>query len=67
MQPTDLGTLTWRKSSYSTGNAACVEVARTPGAVALRDAKDANGPGLFVSPTVFASFVRSLRTEASRT
>lgn len=29
MRPTALPDITWRKSSYSTGNPACVEVART--------------------------------------
>lgn len=29
MWPAELRDLTWRKSSYSTGNPACVEVART--------------------------------------
>lgn len=59
----DLNTLTWRKSSYSgthkDGN--CVEVARGPQAVVVRDSKDLDGPTLVVSPAAFVSFVRGLR------
>ncbi|GAB3468584.1 DUF397 domain-containing protein [Actinophytocola sediminis] len=41
----DLG-ITWRKSSYSNGEAACVEVAPTPPGVAVRDSKRPTGPTL---------------------
>jgi hypothetical protein len=41
----------WRKSSYNgaTG-ASCVEVAKLPDAVAIRDSKTPGGPVLTVSP-----------------
>lgn len=63
MRHTDLSTLTWRKSSYSgtQGTGSCVEVARVPDAVAVRDSKDPDGPVLAVSPAAFANFVRALR------
>jgi hypothetical protein len=62
MRHTDLSTLTWHKSSYSGTRADnCVEVARAPEAVAVRDSKDPDGPALVVSPAVFARFVRSFR------
>lgn len=61
----DIGrsTLMWRKSSYSgtQGSGACIEVARIPDAVAVRDSKNPDGPVLVVSPAAFASFVRGVR------
>jgi Domain of unknown function (DUF397) len=37
--------LKWVKSSYSSGTGGqCVEVARIPGVVAVRDSKDPSGP-----------------------
>lgn len=39
------------KSSYSSGNGECVEVARNvPGTVAVRDSKQPGGPVLRVTP-----------------
>ena len=63
MTPTDLNSLTWHKSSYSGSNkdGACVEVASAPGAVAVRDSKDPDGPALVVSPAAFGRFVSSVR------
>ncbi|MFI6015379.1 DUF397 domain-containing protein [Streptomyces sp. NPDC051243] len=49
------------KSSYSGGNAGqeCVEVARnTPGAVAVRDSKDTDGPILQLIPGAWTAFLR---------
>ncbi|WP_079042725.1 DUF397 domain-containing protein, partial [Streptomyces albus] len=41
--------LTWRKSSYSGSDGGnCVEVARTPGRVHVRDSKEQRGPVLSV-------------------
>ncbi|MFC8450951.1 DUF397 domain-containing protein [Kitasatospora sp. NPDC057223] len=49
--------LTWRKSSHSGGNGACVEIA-VPGAaaVAVRDSKDPQGPQLHFSPEAWTAF-----------
>ena len=52
---------TWRKSSYSTGNAACVEVARADRKTAVRDSKDPDGPVLVFGTRAFALFVGGLR------
>ncbi|MGZ2362159.1 DUF397 domain-containing protein [Streptomyces sp. 372A] len=49
------------KSSYSTLEKDCVEVARNvPGAVAVRDSKRAAGPVLVVKPTAWRAFHASL-------
>ncbi|MFB6813636.1 DUF397 domain-containing protein [Streptomyces sp. NPDC056347] len=49
----------WFKSSYSSnGNEGdCVEVAVAPGAVNVRDSKDAEGPRLAFAPRAWAGFV----------
>jgi hypothetical protein len=52
--------LVWVKSTYSAGNGGdCVEVARTAGAVHIRDSKWAMGPVLTVSPTQWTAFLRA--------
>lgn len=51
--------LEWFRSSYSSsgdGND-CVEVARTPGTVHVRDSKNAQGPRLAFGPGAWAGFV----------
>lgn len=48
----------WTKSSYSTGNGACVEV-KSPvmRTVAVRDSKDPEGPSLDFRPEAWTAFV----------
>ncbi|MEV4558594.1 DUF397 domain-containing protein [Kitasatospora sp. NPDC049285] len=49
--------LAWRKSSYSGGNGACVEIAvPAAGAIAVRDSKDPQGPQLRFSDQAWAAF-----------
>ncbi|MET7473557.1 DUF397 domain-containing protein [Streptomyces sp. NPDC005648] len=49
----------WRRSSRSSGNGACVEVAAAPGVVAVRDSKLADGPALLFSPHEWRRFLGS--------
>jgi hypothetical protein len=42
--------LNWRKSTRSSnGGATCVELARTPRSIAVRDSKDTTGPHIEMS------------------
>jgi hypothetical protein len=59
MNSTDLPDLMWRKSSYSNGQANCVEVAaigNRHGLVAVRDSKAPDGPGLTFTPNAWRQF-----------
>jgi hypothetical protein len=50
--------LAWRKSSYSGAEGGqCIEVAKSPGAVHIRDSKELDGPMLTVGPRAWAGLV----------
>lgn len=51
----------WRASSHSFSDGNCVQVARLPGEVAVRDSKDPRGPALRFTLTEWAQFLASLR------
>ncbi|WP_380283693.1 DUF397 domain-containing protein [Kitasatospora purpeofusca] len=52
----------WRKSSYSGGGGACIEVADGhPGLMPVRDSKDPNGPALLFPASAWQSFVTAIR------
>ncbi|MBO4260082.1 DUF397 domain-containing protein [Streptomyces sp. NPDC002144] len=55
-------TTTWTKSSYSTGNGACVEV-KSPviAAMAVRDSKVTDGPVLAFPADAWNAFVTSVK------
>lgn len=49
--------LVWFKSSRSSGNGQCVEVAFDADAVLVRHSKDPDGPALRFSPDEWAAFI----------
>jgi hypothetical protein len=50
--------LEWIKSSYSTPDGPdCIEVARVPDHILVRDSKNPNGPRLALAPTTWAAFL----------
>ncbi|MEW2544874.1 DUF397 domain-containing protein [Streptomyces sp. NPDC047002] len=60
MKQTDLSKVVWRKSSYSSANGQCVEVAQAGEAVAVRDSKDPAGSALVFAAGEFTAFVRGV-------
>ncbi|MFD8567677.1 DUF397 domain-containing protein [Streptomyces sp. NPDC057694] len=58
-------TESWIKSSYSTGNGACVEV-KSPvvHAIAVRDSKVVEGPSIGFTPGSWTAFVHEVSTGA---
>lgn len=58
MSELDLTGAQWCKSSCSSANGACVEVAKNlPGIVAIRDSKDPDGPKLLISSADWRTFI----------
>jgi hypothetical protein len=59
----DLGSVQWRKSSYSSGTGGeCIEVAdNLPGLTPVRDSKNPTGPVLLVGDGAWARFIGALR------
>jgi hypothetical protein len=52
--PADLAAAAWRKSTRSSGGGSnCVEVARLPGRIAIRDSKNPQGAALIIAPAAF--------------
>ena len=50
VEPTALRDALWHRSSHSSGNGACVEVAFVESLTAVRDSKDTGRPGLVFRP-----------------
>lgn len=53
--------LEWHTASYSSGGGDCVEVARTPAVVLVRDSKDRGGVRLHVDTAQWQSFTDSIQ------
>lgn len=71
MPEPELSRALWLKSSYSSANSQCVEVAAVtrPGlavehVVAIRDSKNPHGPKLIVTPAQWRAFTAAVRTGA---
>ena len=61
MTETDLSRAEWHKSSYSSQDGNCVEVARNlPGLVAVRDSREPDGAKLVVSQETWRAFIRAI-------
>ncbi|WP_433349565.1 DUF397 domain-containing protein [Micromonospora sp. CA-111912] len=59
---TDLTGAAWRKSTRSSAQGNCVEVAdNLTGVVGVRDSKDVEGPALVFSPGSWSAFVEGVR------
>ncbi|GAA0594467.1 hypothetical protein GCM10009546_65850 [Actinomadura livida] len=58
-----MSTPAWRKSSRSAEGTSgqCVEVARFPQAVAVRDSKNPDGPKLLLTPDAFRAVLNDLK------
>ncbi|HEX3964812.1 MAG TPA: DUF397 domain-containing protein [Trebonia sp.] len=58
----------WRKSSYSTGNSGCMEVAAASRAVGVRDTRQyGQGPVVEFSVTAWMTFIATTREGACST
>lgn len=57
MNELDLSQAVWQKSSRSSANGQCVEVAFLDAVIAVRDSKNPDGPALVFTPGEWNAFV----------
>lgn len=61
MDAPDLGNAQWKKSSRSSGNGQCTEVAKLGTSVGVRDSKDPTGPALLFNSAAWTAFTGALK------
>ena len=61
MREADAPQVRWHKSSHSSANGQCVEVAPVAGAVAVRDSKNPAGPELVFTRQAWVAFVEGVK------
>ncbi|GAB3000118.1 DUF397 domain-containing protein [Saccharothrix stipae] len=57
---------TWRKSSHSTSDAQCVELAVTESVAGVRDTKNRDGGTLVFPAAAFSAFLADVKRGADR-
>lgn len=66
MPEIDLSRAEWHKSSYSSQNGNCVEVAANlPAFTAVRDSNDPTGPTLLLPRKAWRCFIQSVHNQTS--
>lgn len=64
MPASELGAVTWRKSTRSNSQGNCVEMAELPdGRVAIRNSRDAQGPALVCTRSQLATLIGHARED----
>ncbi|BCL28774.1 DUF397 domain-containing protein [Streptomyces aurantiacus] len=66
MNSPDLTDANWFKSTYSSGQGACIEAAALPNAIATRDSKDANSPILLFTRDGWRYFIGAVNRREFR-
>jgi len=56
----------WRKSSHSSANGQCVEIANDGRRAGARDSKNPHGPALTLTPGALRTFLRHVGQELPR-
>lgn len=62
MRAPDLGPATWRKSSRTTDNDNCVEIADLPDETVVRDSKAPEGAAFAFDPSACSAFLSAVKT-----